>query len=156
TRAGEGAPVDYAALAALEGTLIFLMGLSALGGIAAGLLDAGMDPDTPAAVLQSGTTARQRCVLSTLREAEAAARAAEIESPAIIVVGKACALSEELAWADSRPLQGVRVLLPHVGEGPSALAEKLSALGAETAELTVREAVPPANPAPLGEILGRL
>lgn len=156
TRAGEGAPVDYAALAALEGTLVFLMGLSALGGIAAGLLDAGMDPDTPAAVLQSGTTARQRCVLSTLREAEAAARAAEIESPAIIVVGKACALSEELAWADSRPLQGVRVLLPHVGEGPSALAEKLSALGAETAELTVREAVPPANPAPLGEILGRL
>lgn len=156
TRAGEGAPVDYAALAALEGTLVFLMGLSALRGIAAGLLAAGMDPDTPAAILQSGTTARQRCVLSTLREAEAAARTAGIESPAIIVVGEVCALSEEFFWTDSRPLQGVRVLIPRVGEGPSSLASKLAAMGAETAGLIVREAVPPADPAPLGKALGRL
>ena len=156
TRTGEGPPVDYPALAALEGTLVFLMGVSSMGAIAAGLLAAGMRPDMPAAVVQSGATARQRRVLSTLRELEADARAAGIGSPAVIVVGEVCALSEALSWAEKRPLAGVRALVRLAGEDGAGLAEKLAALGAETAAPTVLYWRPPEDPAPLREALARL
>ena len=69
---GEGRPedpgspaIDYGTLVRTKGTLIFLMGLAALPMIMRGLLDAGMDPAMPAAVLEKGTTARQRRLVAT-------------------------------------------------------------------------------------------
>jgi uroporphyrinogen III methyltransferase/synthase len=55
----DGLGIDYEALVRTKGTLIFLMGLSTLPVIMRGLLDAGISPDTPAAVLERGTTAGQ-------------------------------------------------------------------------------------------------
>ena len=57
--AGETAE-SFSVLAGIKGTLVYLMGLSRAGEIADGLVRAGMDPDTPAAVLSRGTTARSR------------------------------------------------------------------------------------------------
>lgn len=48
-RAGKELAIDFEALVRTGGTLVFLMGVSALPTICAGLLDAGMAPDTPAA-----------------------------------------------------------------------------------------------------------
>ncbi len=141
TRKGEGPSVDFAALTALNATLVFLMGLSALGDIAAGLMKAGMDPQTPAAVLEKGTTAHQRKVVSVLSRIEEDTRSAGIESPAIIVVGKVCAYSEQFSWAEKRPLGGVRVLVTRPQESASALTAKLTALGAEVTEIPSIETV---------------
>src|SRR5699024_6371733 len=94
-----------------KGTLVFLMGLSALGDICAGLIEAGMDPFMPAAVLQKGTTARQKRVIATVATLKEEADAQGIEAPAIIVVGKVCELSERFAWYEKLPLSGIRVLL---------------------------------------------
>ena len=92
--------VDYDALVKLDGTLIFLMGLGALGDICAGLIKAGMRPDMPAAVLEKGTRAGQRRALSTLeRLPEQAARQA-IKTPAVIIVGEVCSLSGKFSWAE--------------------------------------------------------
>ena len=55
-RAGKELDIDFEALVCTRGTLVFLMGVSALGAIVAGLLGAGMDRDTPAAVVERGTT----------------------------------------------------------------------------------------------------
>ena len=91
-RAGKELAIDFEALVRTGGTLVFLMGVSALPTICAGLLDAGMAPDTPAAVVERGTTPAQRRVSATLAELPRAAEAAAVQSPAVIVVGDVCAL----------------------------------------------------------------
>ena len=156
TRRGEGPSIDFRALVALKGTLVFLMGLSALGEIAHGLVSAGMDETTMAAVLEKGTTAHQRRVVSTLQDIEQDVRTAGIESPAIIVVGEVCGLSEKFAWAEKRPLGGVRVWVTRPQGSASTLSGKLTSLGAEVAEVpSIETAAIPDNTA-LQDILTRI
>ena len=76
----------WAALAA-DGTLVFLMGLQRLPQIAAGLLAGGLPPQTPAAVLAGGNAPHPAAVRASLGEITDAARAADVEAPAVIVVG---------------------------------------------------------------------
>lgn len=130
-----GAQIDYGALVRLCGTLVFLMGVAALEGICAGLLRAGMDPATPAAILERGTTARQRRISGTVSDLPAQARAAGVGTPAVIVVGGVCALADRFGWAEKRPLGGKQVIVTRPRELASRMAGKLRAMGAEVLEL---------------------
>lgn len=133
---GEGEdPTDYQALARLKGTLVFLMGVSALDSITAGLIGAGMSPHTPAAILEQGTTASQRKVVADLGSLPEQAKEAHIKAPAVIVVGQVCQLSPRFAWAEKRPLGGCRVLVTRPRDRASQLAKALRAQGAEVALL---------------------
>lgn len=134
--------IDFKALKETGGTLIFLMGISSLPAITAGLLDAGMDPGTPAAVIERGTTANQRIVSSTLADLKDAADAAKVVTPAIIVVGKVVSLSDQFSWRQLLPLSGVRVIVTRPRELSSGLAEMLREKGAEVAELPTIEIDP--------------
>lgn len=125
---------DYPALAALKGTLVFLMGVSALPELCRGLLEAGMPAGTPAAVVENGTSSLQRNISSTLEQLPKAAAAAAVHSPAVIVVGQVCALADRFRWADSRPLDGVRVLVTRPRERAQEFSQKLAGLGAEVVE----------------------
>lgn len=127
--------VDFPALAKLHGTLVFLMGLSNVGAICDGLMQAGMDGATPTAVLQQGTTARQRRVVSTLNKLAEEVQAAGILPPAIIVVGRVCALADTLHWAEDRTLGGCRVVVTRPRERQGTLSIALRELGAEVLEL---------------------
>lgn len=82
---------DYKGLAKLEGTLVFLMGLSRLGKIAGRLIEAGKPEATPAAVIANGTTDCQYVVRGTLGSIEEEVRKSKISSPAVIVVGETAA-----------------------------------------------------------------
>jgi len=88
--------LDWEALARVP-TLVVLMGLSALPEITARLLEHGADPDTPAAVIASGTLPTQRTVVATL--ATLADRVAEegLEPPATVVVGEVVRVRELLS-----------------------------------------------------------
>jgi len=90
--------LDFAALAAVGGTLVFFMGLARVREVADGLAGHGLDPATPAAVVASGTTEAQQFVTAPL--ARIAASAAGLESPALVVVGEAVSLADRL-----RPLR---------------------------------------------------
>ncbi len=79
--------VRWEALAGLRGTLVILMGLKNLAAIGATLVAHGKPPDTPAAVVQEGTTANQRVLRSTLGEVAADVTAAAFRPPAIVVIG---------------------------------------------------------------------
>ena len=74
------------------------MGVSAMETILTELIKAGMPEDMPAAVIERGTTARQRQVCATVKTLKQQADEAKIKAPAIIVVGKVCSLSEEFHW----------------------------------------------------------
>lgn len=89
TKASVGSPdYDYETLAKLEGTIVFLMGLSNLGEIAGRLMEAGMSEKTPVAVIANGTTARQQIVRGCLGDIEREVMKSSIPSPAVIVIGK--------------------------------------------------------------------
>lgn len=141
--------LNFDALVKAKGTLIFMMSVSELPEICKGLLRAGMAPDTPAAVLERGTTAAQRRISATLGtlEAEAARRQARV--PGIIVVGRVCALAERFAWYEARPLSGVRVLVTRPKELISGLAGLLRERGAEVLELPAISTRPVADSGPL-------
>lgn len=127
--------IDFDALVRLEGTLVFLMSVSSMEMILKGLLDAGMNQDMPAAVLERGTTARQRRVTATVSTLKEAADREDIRTPAIILVGKVCALSEELHWAEDRILGGRQFLLTRPRQNMSSLARRLRNLGAQVIEM---------------------
>ena len=87
--------VDWERLAMAVDTLVILMGVGTLPRITARLLAAGRSGDTPAAVIHRGTTQAEETVVGTL--GDIAARAAEIQAPAVIVIGEAVAFRPLLA-----------------------------------------------------------
>lgn len=89
---------NWEMLAKLEGTLVIMMGVEALSQITQQLLDAGLSPETPAAVIQEGTLPQQRVVTGTLLNIADRASAVKIKSPAVTVIGAVVALSDPLAW----------------------------------------------------------
>lgn len=90
--------VNWEALARLGGTLVVLMGVSALPDFTQHLIAAGMAGDTPAAVIQEGTTERQRIVSGTLASIATQARVAGLSSPATTIIGDVVALRDILHW----------------------------------------------------------
>ncbi len=115
-----GLSLDYATLAREEGTLIFMMGLKNLPHITEELMDNGKDPGTPVAVIQEGTTARQKIARGTLKTIVEKVKEEGICTPAVTVVGDVVSLEERLSWFGRGPLSGVRVLLT----GTKAMCEK--------------------------------
>lgn len=127
--------VDYTALVNMKGTLVFLMGLSSLENICQGLMDAGMPSCMPAAVLEQGTSARQRRVVSDIGHLAEQVRTENVKAPALIVVGEVCALAESFQWAEKRILGGRQFLITRPRQHVSALAERLRKLGAQVLEI---------------------
>jgi siroheme synthase len=96
---GRGAAtVDWARLATATDTLVILMGVSTLPAIAAQLIAHGRAAETPAAVVEQGTTSYQRVIAGTLADLPALAADAQVCSPATIVVGEVVRLQQALAW----------------------------------------------------------
>ncbi len=131
----EGSALDYDALAAFPGTLVFYMGVKALPRIAERLISSGRSADEPAIVVERGTFPDQRTVSARLAEIAAAASEAEVRPPSVAVVGPVAARRERIAWLESRPLHGRRVVVTRARAQASELARRLAALGAEPIEL---------------------
>ncbi len=94
----QGSDLDWAAIAKGAPVIVAYMALKHLDQLAARLMEHGRDADEPTAIIASATTPRQRVVETTLGEAAAAARAASIEPPAVVVVGEVVRLRAGLDW----------------------------------------------------------
>lgn len=127
--------IDFPSLVRLNGTLVFLMGISSMEMICKGLIAAGMRPDMPAAVLERGTTSVQRRVVSDVEHLAEAAEKASVGTPAIILVGEVCGLAETFQWAENRILGGRQFLITRPKQNGSRLADALRGLGAQVLEL---------------------
>ncbi len=92
----DGAKVDWSHLASGIDTLVILMGLKHLPRIAGELIAHGRDRETPVAIVISGTTEKQRILKGTLGEIPE--KAADVEPPAVIVIGDVVSLGSELEW----------------------------------------------------------
>ena len=92
----EGKEPDWQQLAATSQTLVIYMGLMRSEHIQQQLVDHGRSSATPIAIIERGTTARQRVLTGTL--ADLAVLAKQAVSPSLIVIGEVVALRERLAW----------------------------------------------------------
>ncbi|MEO6470548.1 MAG: uroporphyrinogen-III C-methyltransferase [Aeromicrobium sp.] len=79
--------LDYAALARSGSSLVLLMAVRTLPAIAVALIEGGLDPDTPAAIIADGALPSQKVVRATIGTIAEAARAAHIEAPAVTIIG---------------------------------------------------------------------
>ncbi len=140
---GDGLPEDFDTLAKLSGTLIFLMGLERLSVITARLIEAGKDPDTPAAVVSGGNAPKPAQVRAPLQLLGQAAEDAGVSAPAIIIVGVVASM--DLSAASHEPEEGMNLSAashePEEGMNLSAVSHEpkevmnLSAVSHETKEV---------------------
>jgi len=96
-----GREPDWRALASPGTTVVFYMGLARLEHIVEKLLEHGAAAERPAGIIAQGTTAHQRVISATLATIRDAASGANLESPALLVVGDVVALHSSLAWFEA-------------------------------------------------------
>lgn len=94
--------IQWQALASLQHTLVFYMGLSKATLIETELLKAGMDSHTPVAFIENGCCPEQRIITGTLDQLAILVSDHQIQSPALILVGKVVALAEQLQWVSQQ------------------------------------------------------
>ena len=92
----DGSHLDWRSLAAEKQTLVFYMGLSQAENIKANLIKHGMDGQTPIAIVEEGTTTKQKVINGLL--SELGQLALQARSPSLIIVGPVVALREKLNW----------------------------------------------------------
>lgn len=88
-------------------TLALYMGVSQLETIGDVLIANGHSPDTPAAVVENGTTAQQRVLVTTISELADLKTRAEIVSPALLLVGETVRYAERYAWFNPHGLRTI-------------------------------------------------
>lgn len=134
--------LDYAALAAFPGTLVFYMGLHRLRSIVAALIAHGMSASTPAAVVCRATTPGQRTVVSELESLPAAVEQARLKPPSLIIVGPCVLQREQIQWYEHKPLFGQRIVITRPEPQMAETADAVVRLGGEPLELPLIELRP--------------
>jgi uroporphyrinogen III methyltransferase/synthase len=129
--------IDWPALAAFPGTLVFYMGVRALPRIADQLTEHGRAGDEPVAIVERGTLPDQRTVHGTLDTIAELAAAAGVAPPSVTVVGPVAALGEELAWLGVGPLAGSSIVVTRPRAQASGVSASLRELGARVVEAAV-------------------
>jgi len=90
--------VRWKNLAKSTDTIVVMMGLSRLGIICKELVSGGIDKKTPVAVIQDGTTSKQKMIIGTVSNIAQKVTRAKIEPPSIIIIGKVVSLSKTIGW----------------------------------------------------------
>jgi uroporphyrinogen III methyltransferase/synthase len=140
--------LDWPALAAFPGTLVFYMGVHQLPHIVESLIGAGRPASEPVAIVESGTLPGQRTVTGKLRDIAEIARHEEVRAPSITVVGPVAGLLDRLEWLPARPLRANTVAVTRARAQASGLARKLEELGATVVQAPVIRTQPLPGPAP--------
>ncbi|WP_460120061.1 siroheme synthase CysG [Pseudomonas sp. H3_G09] len=97
--------LPWADLVAPAQTLVFYMGLVGLPIICEQLIKHGRAADTPAALIQQGTTMNQRVFTGTLADLPRLVAEHEVHAPTLVIVGEVVRLREKLAWFEGAQAQ---------------------------------------------------
>lgn len=131
--------LDFATMARLKGTINILMGVGVIDQISKGLIDAGMDKDTPVAVVQEGTTQNQRSVSGALEDIPQVIKEKGIKAPSIISIGGTASLLGKYDWFTDTKLFGERVILTRDADAFPRSAKVFEREGAEVLSLPMIE-----------------
>ncbi|MDJ1475205.1 uroporphyrin-III C-methyltransferase [Bacillus sp. LS15-K4] len=112
-------------------TIAYYMGIKNLPTICENLLQAGKKEDTPVAVIEWGTTGKQRVVTGTLSSIISIVKSENISNPSMTIVGDVVSLRNQIAWKERKPLHGKKVLVASATNKKSAIKQMLQESGAE-------------------------
>ena len=141
---GESA-IDFGALSKLGGTQVMLMGVERIEAIARRMLDEGVSPETPVALVRWGTTARQETIRGTLGDIGRKVAEKGFAPPAVAIFGEVVSLGEELDWRRDGPLTGKRIVVTRTRKQASSLSDRLRALGGDVIEIPTIRIEPPSD-----------
>lgn len=142
--ADETTGVNWEALGRLtSGTIVFLMGFANLPTIAKKLTENGMPSTRPVAVISKATRPDQRTVTGTLADINDKVAAANLPTPALIVVGDVVKMRGVLNWFETRPLFGKRIVVTRAREQASDLKRLLEEAGADALQFPTIEIAQP-------------
>jgi uroporphyrin-III C-methyltransferase len=91
-------PIDWKRLAGSVDTIVVLMGVGSLASTAESLMEGGLSPDLPVAVIEWGTTEKQTRLVGKLGTIAEEAKTRGVKPPAVIVVGEVVELGSKLSW----------------------------------------------------------
>ncbi len=134
--------LDYQALAAFPGTLVFYMGLSRLREICETLQGAGMQKSVPAAVVCQVSLPSQRVVEGTLETLPTLAAGQNLKPPSLIVIGECVRLRAQLSWFENLPLFGVSIGVTRPEEQAEDVAQQIVRMGGEPVLMPLIEVGP--------------
>ena len=132
--------LDWPALAAFPGTLVFYMGVRQLRQIAESLIAAGRRASEPVAIVERGTLPDQRTVTGTLAEHRRGRAGRRCERPRSPWSAPLPGSAEELEWWEGGiryPLAGRTVAVTRARAQASGLARRLEDLGASVVQAPV-------------------
>lgn len=157
----EGGPsttetLDFAALAAFPGTLVFYMGLTTAQRWSSDLIAAGRPAETPTAIVRRASWPDQSTIRCRLGNVATEIRERKLRPPVVVIVGDVAAVDAGIDWFERRPLFGRRVLVTRAEAQTTALADRLEELGAQVVRQPAIEIAPPADWGPVDEALARL
>ncbi|HDR7794758.1 TPA: uroporphyrin-III C-methyltransferase [Bacillus luti] len=112
-------------------TIAYYMGIKNLPTICENLLQAGKKEDTPVAVIEWGTTGKQRVVTGTLATIVHIVKNESISNPSMTIVGDVVSLRKQIAWKEDKPLHSKKVLFTSATNKDSSIKQMLQAYGAE-------------------------
>jgi uroporphyrinogen III methyltransferase/synthase len=150
------APLDYRALAAFPGTLVFYMGVTSAPQWTAELMAGGKPPATPAAIVRRCSWPDQTTTHCRLDEVAQVLAARHMRPPVLVIVGDVVSRAESGTWFTRRPLFGQRVLVTRPVEQASSLRQELAQLGAEVHVQPAIEIAPPDDWGSVDDALTRL
>ncbi|MEU1123949.1 bifunctional uroporphyrinogen-III C-methyltransferase/uroporphyrinogen-III synthase [Streptomyces sp. NPDC005899] len=144
----------WAEVGASDATAVVSTSLDSVAAAAGELVSAGRKPDTPLTVTIAGTTTRQRTWTATLGTIAQVLKQAKVlpspdgHRPVIAVVGErsSAAQRDQLAWFESKPLFGWKVLVPRTKEQAASLSDQLRSYGAVPHEVPTIAVEPPRTP----------
>ena len=146
----EGDQLDYRALAGFPGTLVFYMGVTTAAQWTSKLMDAGMSPDCPVALVRRCSWPDERVIFCRLDEVVASVVPRSLLPPPVIaVVGEAAAGGLPRAWHDARPLRGETLVVTRPRGQASELGEAFRELGAQVLYQPALEIHPPQDWSPV-------
>ena len=90
--------VKWKKLAKSVDTIVIMMGLSRIEVISRKLIEGGMDKNMPVAVIQNGTTSKQKMVKGTISNIANKIKRNQIKSPTNIIIGRVVDLSDIIGW----------------------------------------------------------
>lgn len=140
-----GSVHNWKALAQSASTLVFVMGMKNLHDISKNLIEAGLSPNTPAAVIFWGTTSKHKSLVSTLKDLPYEVKVQGFTNPSVIVVGNVVTLHDKLNWFEKKPLLGKSIVVTRAREQASSLASLLSEFGAEVIQFPTIDIQPVTN-----------
>ncbi len=128
----QSSQVEWKTLAKLKNTSFMIyMGASRIEKISSTLIENGLNPETPVAVIENATLSKQRTITGKLKDIAGKFRKDNLKAPVIIMISPTVEYRKDIAWWEKKPLYNKTVILTEACGSKTTLCDKIYDLGGD-------------------------